>query len=192
MIVRLGWVALASRQCLHRITAKCPDGWAGACTPAACLRLALLSLPLRQATGRHRDGLCGGQGDELQGTRSDRRRTELGECEVGPRLEKIKDLGYHWWVREEYIIIVGVVGDCIALSVLQNLLQGEPKDRCTYYAINAITRLTKKDVRTSPLKRWTSRKPGGECSTCFGMASKHPQPPRPPGWMGSDCQAWSA
>jgi hypothetical protein len=61
--------------------------------------------------------------------------------------KKIKDAEFHWWVRERYIIMVGVVGDASALSALRDALQRDPKDRRVYYAINAITRLTKQDVR---------------------------------------------
>jgi hypothetical protein len=64
----------------------------------------------------------------------------------------IKDLEFYWWVRERYIIMIGVVGDTSALSALRDALQGDPKDRCVYYAINAITRLTKKDVRNQPVE----------------------------------------
>ena len=66
--------------------------------------------------------------------------------------KKIKDAEFHWWVRERYIIMVGVVGDASALSALRDALQGAPKDRCVYYAINAITRLTKQDVRDKPVE----------------------------------------
>lgn len=66
--------------------------------------------------------------------------------------EKIKAAGSHWWVRERYIIMVGVVGDASALSALREALQGNPKDHCVYYAINAITRLTKQDVRDKPVE----------------------------------------
>jgi hypothetical protein len=64
--------------------------------------------------------------------------------------KQIKDLEFHWWVRERYIIVIGVVGDESALPALRDAMQGDPKDRCVYYAINAATRLTKKDVRDKP------------------------------------------
>ena len=59
---------------------------------------------------------------------------------------------FYWWVREEYIQLVGLVGDKAALSVLSGMLAADlPKDasglRCVYYAINAATRLMEKDVR---------------------------------------------
>jgi hypothetical protein len=64
----------------------------------------------------------------------------------------IKDAEFHWWVRERYVIMVGAVGDVSALSALRDALQRDPKDRCVYYAINAITRLTKQDVRDKPVE----------------------------------------
>jgi hypothetical protein len=66
--------------------------------------------------------------------------------------KKIRDLDLHSWVRERYIIMTGVGGDGSALSVLRDALQGDPKNRCVYYAINAVTRLTKKDVRDKPVE----------------------------------------
>jgi len=58
----------------------------------------------------------------------------------------------HWWVRERQIIMIGVVGDASALATLREVLQGSPQDRSVYYAINAITRLTKQDVRDKPVE----------------------------------------
>jgi hypothetical protein len=66
--------------------------------------------------------------------------------------KKIKNLEFHWWVRERYIIMIGVVGDTSALPALGDAMQGDPKDRCVYHAINAVTRLTKKDVRDKPVE----------------------------------------
>jgi hypothetical protein len=66
-----------------------------------------------------------------------------------------------WWVRERYIRTIGVVGDEAALPVLREILtadppKGEPRDpkdgRCIYSSINAVTRLTKKDVRNKPVE----------------------------------------
>jgi hypothetical protein len=65
---------------------------------------------------------------------------------------KFRDLDFHWWVRERYIIMIGVVGDKTALPTLRAILGGDPKDRRVYYAINAVTRLTKKDVRDKPIE----------------------------------------
>ena len=48
--------------------------------------------------------------------------------------------------------MIRIVGDASALSTLGNLLQGDAKDRCVYYAINAVTRLTKKDLRAKPVE----------------------------------------
>ncbi len=59
----------------------------------------------------------------------------------------IKDKKFFWWVRERYIIVIGVAGDTDALPTLKNILAGDVKDRCVYYAINAITRLTREDKR---------------------------------------------
>lgn len=67
--------------------------------------------------------------------------------------KKIKDADFHWWVRERYIIMVGAVGNTSALSALRDALQRDPKDRCVYFAINAITRLTKQDVRDKPVEQ---------------------------------------
>lgn len=66
--------------------------------------------------------------------------------------KRFKGLDFHWWVRERYIITVGIVGDATALPTLRDILKGDPKDRCVYHAINAVTRLTKKDVRDKPVE----------------------------------------
>src|SRR5262249_54029614 len=67
----------------------------------------------------------------------------------------------HWWVRERYIQMIGVVGDTTALPTLREILEakrnpnktaGSSTDRCVYHAINAVTRLTKKDVREKPVE----------------------------------------
>jgi hypothetical protein len=56
---------------------------------------------------------------------------------------------------------IGVVGDESALPILREILaieppMGKPRDasdeRCVYYAINAVARLTKKDLRDSPVE----------------------------------------
>lgn len=74
---------------------------------------------------------------------------------------KFKGLGSHGWVRERYIKTIGVVGDEAALPVLREILATEPpkgnpressNGRCVYDAINAVTRLTKKDVRDKPVE----------------------------------------
>lgn len=59
---------------------------------------------------------------------------------------------FYWWVRERYTVMIGSVGDATVLPTLKEILGGDPKDRCVYYAINAITRLTKKDVRDRPVE----------------------------------------
>ncbi|OWK45640.1 hypothetical protein FRUB_01971 [Fimbriiglobus ruber] len=66
--------------------------------------------------------------------------------------KNFKDLEAHWWVRERYIVTIGVVGDAAALPVLRDILGGDPKKRDVYHAINAITRITKKDVREKPVE----------------------------------------
>lgn len=75
--------------------------------------------------------------------------------------EKLREKDFHWWVRERYIQTIGVVGDASALKVLRSILaaappEGKPRGpsagRCVYYAINAVTRLTKKDVREKPVE----------------------------------------
>jgi hypothetical protein len=66
--------------------------------------------------------------------------------------KKHKESGQHWFMRENSIITIGVVGDATALPTLGGILHGDPKDRCVYHAINAITRLTKTDVRDRPVE----------------------------------------
>ncbi|HEX4610863.1 MAG TPA: hypothetical protein VH092_21920 [Urbifossiella sp.] len=74
---------------------------------------------------------------------------------------RFRGLESHWWVRERYIETIGVVGDQSALPVLREVLatdppKGEPRDasdgRCVYHAINAVTRLSGKDVRDRPVE----------------------------------------
>jgi hypothetical protein len=69
--------------------------------------------------------------------------------------KKFKSLEFHWWVRERYIQIIGVVGDRAALLTLQGILTNNPpKDRLpdasevrsVTYALTAVGRLTKADV----------------------------------------------
>ena len=64
-------------------------------------------------------------------------------------------------MRERYIETIGVVGDKAALSVLREILATDPPkgnrrdasdERCVYLAINAVTRLTKTDVRHKPVE----------------------------------------
>jgi hypothetical protein len=67
---------------------------------------------------------------------------------------------FYWWVRESHIALIGTVGDATALPTLRRILEGrredrlgdESDDRCIYYAINAVTRLTKRDVRDKPVE----------------------------------------
>jgi hypothetical protein len=75
--------------------------------------------------------------------------------------KKFEGLESHWWVRERYIETIGVVGDKAALPVLREILAAEPPKgkpraasdgRCIYHAINAVTRLTNKDVRAKPVE----------------------------------------
>ncbi|HYV34920.1 MAG TPA: hypothetical protein VE988_04395 [Gemmataceae bacterium] len=66
--------------------------------------------------------------------------------------KRFKGLEGHWWVRERSIITIGVVGDATALPTLRDILGGDPKDHDVYHAINAITRLVKKDVCDKPVE----------------------------------------
>jgi NADPH-dependent ferric siderophore reductase len=84
-------------------------------------------------------------------------------------LENVKGMELsHSWVRERYTMAIGVIGDESALPALRDILERAPaerhkhdspdidmsnsQDRKVYYAINAITRLTKKDVRPKPVE----------------------------------------
>ena len=84
-------------------------------------------------------------------------------------IENVKDMELsYWWVRERYTMAIGVIGDPSSLPALREILQRAPaerhkydsdaidmsrsQDRKVYYAINAITRLTKKDVRPRPVE----------------------------------------
>jgi hypothetical protein len=75
--------------------------------------------------------------------------------------KKFKSEDFHWWVRERYIETIGVVGDKTVLPILRDILSREPPkggkrdpsdERCVYHAINAVTRLTKTDVRDKPVE----------------------------------------
>jgi hypothetical protein len=56
----------------------------------------------------------------------------------------------HWWVRYRCIQTIGIVGNSSALLVLRDILEENSDNYAVYYAINAITRLTKIDVREQP------------------------------------------
>jgi hypothetical protein len=82
-------------------------------------------------------------------------------AKFGRDWKTIKDADFHWWVRERYIVTIGIVGDATALPTLRDILAAEPPkeksqrasdDRIVYHAINAVTRLTKKDVRDKPVE----------------------------------------
>jgi hypothetical protein len=70
------------------------------------------------------------------------------------------DKEFYWWVCERSIITVGVVGDRSAVPLLLEILTADaeiksaesPRHRRAYYAINAITRLTGKDLREKPVE----------------------------------------
>jgi hypothetical protein len=64
----------------------------------------------------------------------------------------IKNSEDYWWVRERYIMMIGVIGDSTTLPTLRDIMAGDPKERLVYYAINAISRLTGKDVRDKPVE----------------------------------------
>ena len=75
--------------------------------------------------------------------------------------KNFEGLDFHWWVRERYIATIGIVGDKAVLPDLGEILaavppKGMPREasngRCIYYAINAITRLAKQDVRDKPIE----------------------------------------
>jgi hypothetical protein len=72
--------------------------------------------------------------------------------------KRMKDLDFYWWVRERYIQTIGVVGDQAALPVLRDILAADPgkteqwEKHNVYHAINAVTRLTKTDVREKPVE----------------------------------------
>jgi hypothetical protein len=74
--------------------------------------------------------------------------------------KKFTNLIRHWWVRERYIVMIGIVGDAAALPTLREILEEtsterfmrKTRDRCVYHAINAVTRLVKKDVRDRPVE----------------------------------------
>jgi hypothetical protein len=82
-------------------------------------------------------------------------------AKFGRDWKQFKGRESHWWVRERYVETIGVVGDDAALPVLREILaadppKGKPREasdgRSVYYAINAVTRLTKKDVRDKPVE----------------------------------------
>ncbi|MBC8875550.1 MAG: hypothetical protein H8E44_39490 [Planctomycetes bacterium] len=110
----------------------------------------------------------------------------------------------HWWVREAHIELVGIIGDESALPTLRRILEGHPKDRfgdesddrCTYCAINAVTRLVKKDVRDKPVEEMdlentrrkvldllgveVGKKPSPETKDTPKSGSRGGCPPKPP------------
>jgi hypothetical protein len=69
---------------------------------------------------------------------------------------KYRNRKFYWWVRERGIMIAGVLGDNASLPTLVEILsgkvKGDPGDRLIYYAINAVTRITGKDVRPKPVE----------------------------------------
>ena len=73
-----------------------------------------------------------------------------------------KDSKPHWWVRNRSIITIGVVGDATVFPTLREILGGDPKGQGVYHAINAITRLTKTDVRDKPVEAMDVEKVRGE------------------------------
>jgi len=66
--------------------------------------------------------------------------------------KKHKNLDTHWWVVLRAITTIGVVGEKSALPTLRDILQSDSSDHAAYVAINAVTRLTKKDVREQPVE----------------------------------------
>lgn len=67
-------------------------------------------------------------------------------------IRRLQGEDFAWWVVERSIRLVGVVGDASALPELRRLLDGDPRGRRVYNAINAITRLVGVDVRPSPVE----------------------------------------
>lgn len=59
---------------------------------------------------------------------------------------------FYWWIRERYIVVIGVIGNRIAIPTLIEIMNGDPKQRYVYHAVNALTRLLKKDVRSKPVE----------------------------------------
>ena len=87
-------------------------------------------------------------------------RTDSRHSKFARDRKDFEGLEFHWWVQERYIETIGVVGDKSAFPVLREILatdppKEKPRDasdgRCVYLAINAVTRLTKKDVRDKPV-----------------------------------------
>jgi hypothetical protein len=70
--------------------------------------------------------------------------------------KRIKDRDYYWWVSERLIIMIGPLGDNTVIPTLLEIINerptGGPADRRIYYAINAITRISGKDVRQKPVE----------------------------------------
>lgn len=63
---------------------------------------------------------------------------------------------FYWWVGERLLIMIGALGDRSViptlLEVIQRNITDGPSDRKIYYAINAVTRLTGRDVRPRPVE----------------------------------------
>jgi hypothetical protein len=70
--------------------------------------------------------------------------------------QRIKDRDFYWWVAERLIIMIGPLGDNSVIPTLLEILDkppvGGPSDRRIYNAINAITRISGKDVRPKPIE----------------------------------------
>lgn len=67
----------------------------------------------------------------------------------------LQRMKFTWWVRERYLIMIGVVGDASVLPLLREVINEPPEnpsDRNRYFAINAVTRLLGKDVRDKPVE----------------------------------------
>lgn len=65
---------------------------------------------------------------------------------------------FYWWVVEDSTVLIGYVGDSSALGALTSIMNryGSAEERHiqrkAYYAINAITRITGKDLRSIPIE----------------------------------------
>lgn len=67
---------------------------------------------------------------------------------------RINGRQFYWWVMENALKLVGCAGDASSLPLLAEIIRdGDPKDRKTYYAINAATRLSGIDVREKPVEQ---------------------------------------
>ena len=60
---------------------------------------------------------------------------------------KDKERDPHWWVKERYLLIIGMVGDAAVLPQLRDIIRDDPKDRRMACAIAAAYRILKKEEK---------------------------------------------